>query len=278
MTWRMTVLVAAGALALVGAAPQARAVTTPITTCGQTVSTNAVLTTDLDCIAHGIVVDTAGVTIDLKGYTISGDRGTDHYGVYVLGVSGVTIKNGVIRNFGYGIKSIGVANQLAVANVLVSGNAWFGVSVLGNGVSIKSSTANGNGTIGFLVNGNGASISSSVALGNQGDGISVFGDSATVKSSTASGNDERGIDIDGAAASVKSSSAGGNGLDGIFVSGDGALPKGNRAEGNGYLDGNADNAGRGITVQDFAIASPPTGLNTARGNDDAGECFPGNLC
>jgi hypothetical protein len=46
---------------------------TPITSCGQVVTTNAVLTLDLVCTGNGIVVGASGITIDLKGFTIRGD-------------------------------------------------------------------------------------------------------------------------------------------------------------------------------------------------------------
>ena len=40
---------------------------TLITTCGQTVTTSAVLTQDLVCTVSGVIVGASGITIDLKG-------------------------------------------------------------------------------------------------------------------------------------------------------------------------------------------------------------------
>jgi hypothetical protein len=48
---------------------------TPITSCGQVVTTNAFLTQDLSCPgSDGVVVGASGITIDLKGFTLRGDR------------------------------------------------------------------------------------------------------------------------------------------------------------------------------------------------------------
>src|SRR5262245_25345302 len=138
MLWRTTALVGVAVLALVGAAPQARAVTTPITMCGQTVGTNAVLVTDLECTGHGIVVVAPGITVDLKGHTLVGDRGANDAGVFDAGHDRITIKNGVIRNFGYGINADLDASQISIVNVVSSGNFSPGISIVGGSASIKS--------------------------------------------------------------------------------------------------------------------------------------------
>jgi hypothetical protein len=45
----------------------------PITTCGQTVTTSAILAHDLTCAGPGIIVGASGITIDLEGHAISGN-------------------------------------------------------------------------------------------------------------------------------------------------------------------------------------------------------------
>jgi hypothetical protein len=71
---------------------------TPITACAQTVTTNAVLMQDLVCSGDGIVIGASGITIDLKGFTVRGDRGSVEYGINAfLGYDDVTVKNGVLR-------------------------------------------------------------------------------------------------------------------------------------------------------------------------------------
>ena len=67
-------LIAVGVAVLVAVAPEAQGKGgTPITACLQTVTTNAVLTHDLYCPgSSGILVGASGITIDLKGFVISG--------------------------------------------------------------------------------------------------------------------------------------------------------------------------------------------------------------
>src|SRR6478735_8724293 len=117
-------LIALGAAVLVAVAPEAQGKGgTPITACLQTVTTNAVLTHDLYCPSStGILVGASGITIDLNGFVIRGDRlgpnGVDDAG----GFDDVTIKNGVIRDF----RDQGVlasnADGIVISNLFVSGN------------------------------------------------------------------------------------------------------------------------------------------------------------
>ena len=57
--------------------------------CGDTVTSNYVMTTNLGpCSGHGLSL-ASGVTLDGNGYRISGPaNGTDFYGVYVRGTTG----------------------------------------------------------------------------------------------------------------------------------------------------------------------------------------------
>ena len=275
---RTAMLAAIGALALFGAAPEAHALTTVINQCNMTVVTNAVLIQDLICPDDGIVVGADGITIDLKGFTLRGDRGALDSGISNLtGFDKVTIKNGVVRNFGVGVHMNNRADLTTISNVVASGNVVDGVFVTGDGASIKSTFGIGSGITGIYVVGDDASIASAVAADNPTDGIYVDGDSATVKSSTASGNFNNGISIIGGSASVKGSTLTGNAVDGLRILGNGAVLKGNTAVGNGFASGNSDLAGLGINVTDFP-QTPPAGLNTGRGNDSPYECFPDYLC
>ncbi len=85
-------------------------------------TTNAVLTQDLTCTGAGVVVGAPGITIDLKGFTLSGDRGAGDYGIDdSAGHDKVTVKNGALRNFGLGVLGDSGANMLAVTRVVASG-------------------------------------------------------------------------------------------------------------------------------------------------------------
>jgi hypothetical protein len=63
------------AVAFAAAGPSDASSSLPITSCGQTVTTNAVLTQDLTCAGVGIVVGASGITIDLKDHVLTGNYG-----------------------------------------------------------------------------------------------------------------------------------------------------------------------------------------------------------
>ena len=225
---------------------------TPIASCGQTLTTSAVLTQNLNCAGSGVIVGASGITIDLKGFTIRANLPTG-YGIDDTGgFDNVMVKNGVLRNFSEGILAWNGADKFSVLNVVASGNEFYGFDLRGDSVKIQSSTASGNGDTGVNVVGDSASIKSLAASGNY-LGIRIIGDSGSIKSSTASGNDGYGITVLGNAASLKS----------------------NQTDGNGFADG-SDLGGLGINVTNYT--TPPIGKNTARGNDDPAECSPTYLC
>ena len=225
---------------------------TPITSCGQTVTTSAVLTQSLNCTGSGVIVGASGITIDLKGFTIRANFATG-YGIDDTGgFDNVTVKNGVLRNFEEGILAWNGADKFSVLNVVASGNVFYGFDIRGDFIKIQSSTASGNGDTGVNAVGGSASIKSMAASGNY-LGIRIIGNSGSIKSSTASGNHGYGITVSGNAASLKS----------------------NYTDGNGFAGG-SDLGGLGINVTNYT--TPPVGKNTARGNDDPSECQPATLC
>jgi len=120
-----------GLTVLVAVAPEAQGKGgTPITACGQTVTANAVLTRDLSCnFLSGIVVGASGITIDLNGFAIRGDRASvlGGAGVDVGDYDKVTIKNGVLRDFEYyGVYANG-SDGIVLSNLVISGNADDGI-------------------------------------------------------------------------------------------------------------------------------------------------------
>jgi parallel beta-helix repeat protein len=70
---------------------------------------NVTLTSDLDCSSsggHGLVFGKGGLTINLNGHALIGPAGDDtYYGVYTDGRKNVTVKNGTLANWGYGLYS-----------------------------------------------------------------------------------------------------------------------------------------------------------------------------
>jgi len=56
-----------------------------------------------DNIYDQIVVERSNIIIDGDGYTVEGTAAWDSKGIYLSGVTNVTIKNAIIKSFGYGI-------------------------------------------------------------------------------------------------------------------------------------------------------------------------------
>jgi hypothetical protein len=95
--------------------------------CGQTITQSTTLTADQSCTGDGLIVGSDGVTIDLGGFTISGDRDTDDVGIDVGEFSHVTIRNGTVENFNIGIRVLGGAVEaLKITNVTSRDNVSFG--------------------------------------------------------------------------------------------------------------------------------------------------------
>ena len=247
---------------------------TPITVCGQVVTTNAFLTQNLHCPSSaGVVVGADRITIDLKGFRLRGNLSSD--GIDDNGFDGVTIRNGTVRNFKFDVDAYGGADKFTVQKVVASGSFDYGIAVTGNSAKIQSSNVSGN-TFGIEVAGDSATIQSVTASRNGEQGITVNGNSVSVKSSTTDGNDFEGIGVTGDAAKITSSAASGNVLEGIDVHGDAAKVTGNRTDANGFDRGASDLSGLGIGVAGYTTA--PTGTNIAWGNDDLADCSPASLC
>jgi parallel beta-helix repeat protein len=264
--------VVVAAAALIAVVPKADGGgATPITSCGQTVTTNTVLIGDLDCSgSSGVIVGAAGITIDLKGFRLRGDRTSGHYGVDDGGgFANVRVRNGTVCNFASGVYANN-ADGFSVLGVVATGNLVSGIALQGASVSVKSSVATSNGAEGILLGGQSTSVKSSSAIGNGSDGINLSnGGSQTVTSSLAVGNTGIGIHVlANSNASIKGSTASGNGSHGIVITGTGGQIKSNHADGNGFVS-----PGLGIVA-----GSDTIGTNLARGNQDPAECDPASLC
>jgi hypothetical protein len=74
--------------------------------CGDVITEDTTLDSDLlNCSGTGIEIGASHITLDLGGHTIAG-RGVHNYsdfGVLDRGHVGVTVKNGIVRDFNYGV-------------------------------------------------------------------------------------------------------------------------------------------------------------------------------
>jgi parallel beta-helix repeat protein len=110
---------------------------TVITSCNQTVTTDAVLVSNLTCVLpasgalNGIIVGADGVTIDLGGHTLTGPSTFNTVtggvqngaGVLAVGHSHVTVKNGKLTGWttGVRIRAVEGASPAPATNNLISG-------------------------------------------------------------------------------------------------------------------------------------------------------------
>ena len=124
--------IVAGALLWVGAPATALGAI-----CGQTIMQSVTLTADETC-GSTVVVGADGITIDLGGFTISGD-GSFVTGIDVDGHSGVTIKNGTLRFFTFGIVANAAADKLKLSRLVVHGMLGLGAIINGAAVTVEKS-------------------------------------------------------------------------------------------------------------------------------------------
>ena len=93
------------------------------------------LTTSIAAPSDGIAIESDDVTLDLSGFTLSGNGGSLNYGVEVgtgltNGRQRVVIRNGIVRNFGYGIHLQPVSSSVIVEEILAQ-KCSIGISLSG---------------------------------------------------------------------------------------------------------------------------------------------------
>lgn len=140
---------------------------TPITNAPHTITQSGsyYLTTNLITTGHGIIIRADLVTLDLMGFSLTGDRGASNCGVWLDGatnaaVSDVVVHNGIIRGFGYGVYC-DYGNNSRFERLLVSSNSNYGVFLYGysgqcNGNNIVNCTITGNSNWGIYLYGGGS--------------------------------------------------------------------------------------------------------------------------
>lgn len=125
-------------LIVLGLAPTASAAA-PVR-CGDTITSDVVLTKNLNCAGDGLRV-AAGVTVDLNGHRLRGN-GTG-VGISVGARGPVTIKNGRVENFDVGVENWDAVTRLH--RLTLTGNTW-GTRVQFGRVDVTDSTFTSNRT------------------------------------------------------------------------------------------------------------------------------------
>src|SRR5688572_5084922 len=187
--------------------------------CGQTITASVTLTADQSCTGDGLVVVGEKITIDLGGFTLSGDGDDDDDGIDVSGAGQVVIRNGTIRNFGFGIVTrVSVPELVKVSKVTVRDNAVSGLRASARLLVIDKCSALNN-LFGINATGDTVKITATAAIGNILLGISLDAETATVTKVLAMGNGARGFSLGsgGSKVVIKSSQFVRNASDGLLL-------------------------------------------------------------
>ena len=159
-----------------------------IDTCGTTITSsgNYELYTNLNCIYGGIIIEADDVTLDCKGYTVTGDGDFGDYGLYLNNVSNVVVSDCNFNDFYWGVYLSSSYNNI-LSGITVSDSSSDGIyldhsydnSLGGNTIS----GCNGNG-ISFGYSDNNILMGTTIS-NSQLSGINFYG---TSESSNFNGN------------------------------------------------------------------------------------------
>ena len=153
-----------------------------LVSCGQVITQSIVLQNDLlNCMGEGLVIGASDIVVDLNGHSISSgvvvDPGEEDgllAGIRNSGHSNVIIRNGTVRNFGYGVRLFAGATYNVIENMMLLSNINAGVELFDadngrNGNIIRNNTFSANGAGVQIVNGSENSvIENNSFLGNAG--------------------------------------------------------------------------------------------------------------
>ena len=242
--------------------------------CGQEITESITLEADLVCTsAPGLIVAADNITVDLGGFTISGEGDAAMGpGIVFRNVSGSTVQKGTITNFGAGVAINGGANNV-VQNVTASGNIGLAGGDFGDGIVVTDSSDN-------RIEGN------TVANNGPFSGISLVGactanqvlgntvtDNNMLPGAPAAGRQAMGIRVEGPAADnnrIVGNTVTGSGADGIVVLATCNTPESSCAgtppnQGNeisANMSHRNGTSGRGDGIRLFAVPQPVAPANT----------------
>ncbi len=163
---------------------EAAAAPKPITRCRTIdISGSYIVTRNLAAAGNCLVIAADNITIDLDGYTISGNGTGDGITDSGVGRKNIAIRNGVVTNFVFGIQFFN-SPGCAVERVRASQNSQFGIEV-GDKAIVKDNIASGN-DIGIFAR-SGSLVTSNVAFDNTNSGFFIS-DGSTISNNTAYGN------------------------------------------------------------------------------------------
>jgi CSLREA domain-containing protein len=170
--------------------------------CGQVITESTLLLNSLaNCLGDGLVIGANKITIDLGGNTIDGASVSESAGIRNDGYDDVTIINGTITEFDYGV----LLNPGSTGN-LVSGldlqlNPLAGVSLLGaQNSTVRDNSFGGNGDSIQLLDGAANNlVRNNDIAGSVGLGLAIINASNNrLENNTIAGSGDQGIEMLGA--------------------------------------------------------------------------------
>lgn len=249
--------------------------------CGEVVTTDLTLGNDLrGCPGDGLIIAAGGVTIDLNGHVVSGSGGGTGIVVSFSLPADVSIKNGVVKGFDFGVYSPpSSTSSLTMEHLRVSGN---GTEIFwGGSGSLSDSEVIDNHGDGIVTAHGSKHIFHNTIARNGSNGLRGTEDSTgTIEDNHAFGNAASGLSITDSVTYALANQLSHNGLYGLYISD--RLP--------GFLpfyvvaDNVADSNGvGGIRIDStccvpppysdsFIPPAPPTGTGNSAHNNGEGQC------
>jgi parallel beta-helix repeat protein len=212
----------------------------------------------------GIDVTAPGVTIDMNGFSITGNTGL---GTGINNSDGEgTVENGKVVGFSTAVAggSFGI-----IRKVHAEENSHFGIQA-GDHSVVEGCTADFNGGptgIGIACF-NGCEISGNTANQNGADGIDCTGIGCVISRNTAYFNNKVGINCSGSGCEISGNTADSNGTSGISCGGSGCLISGNAVFSNVT----------GITANDTSTGYGGNVLKNTSSDHNGGTSMGHNLC
>jgi parallel beta-helix repeat protein len=149
-----------------------------------TLNADYVLMSDMTFDTTGFIIAADGITLDLNGHTITGaflppaPAMPGNYGIRVEGHHGVTIKNGTVTGFVFGVEVRG-SDNVVIENIVSSNNGLNGINLYGDSDNnqVRDCTSTGNFAFGILVNAasDGNLIDHCTLTGNASTGVFIGG-------------------------------------------------------------------------------------------------------
>ena len=153
------------------------------------------LTGDVNSAGTAITIIVDDVTIDLAGFALVGPGSGTNYGIYMNARSNVEIRNGTVRNFGYGIyenSSNGRGHRVIDVRAIYNGSVGIYLSGAGSGHLVKGCTASNNGTsatnVYGIYAGSGCTVTGNTAHNNGTSATNLVYGISAASGSTVTGN------------------------------------------------------------------------------------------